>query len=125
MGSPLEWSNADRCLFASLIVFTLVLPWNLWNFYFLSHFEEIPYIANEYSKRFMPVQIVVFVGGWFLIVLASLWARRHALDIRFLIYVLVQYYAIGMAFSTYIYGTFTSLFGGSVLLGGAAVGFLL
>jgi hypothetical protein len=125
IGSPPEWSNADRCLFASLIVFTLAFAWNLWDFYFLSHHEEIPYIADEYSERFLPIQLVAFTGGWFLIVVASLWARRYAPDTRFLIYVLVQYFAIGFTFVTYIYGTFTSNFGGSVLLGGAVVGFLL
>ena len=124
IGSPLEWSNADRCLVASTLTLSIVTPYFGWLFYVLEHPATATYLDHHFLETKLAILFVLFVGGWLAIVVASLWSRRRAPDTRLLVYVLAQFYVGTMFYAVYSFGIYTSPHI-ITILGGFFVGFLL
>lgn len=124
IGSPVDWTNADRCLVASTMTLSIVTPFSGWLIYILEHPAKATYLDYHFLEIILPINFVLFEGGWLAIVVASLWSRRRAPDTRLLVYVLVQFYAITITYAFYMFGMYTS---NQIItvMGGFSVGFLL
>ncbi len=121
----LEWSLADKCLVVAVLVFALGTSYLFWEIFILRHPGLVPYFNHPYARRSLPVHVFLYEGGWLSIIAASLWCRKHAPQSRWLVHAVCQAYCIGFAFISYELGHYTTGYLGAVLMGGAAVGFLL
>jgi len=125
IGSPITWSNADRCLLAGLIVwpFCVLMIGN--EYYYVQNPGIASWFNADYGRRMLPFHTVAFIGGWLGIILASLWARRRSPGTRMLPRFLIRFYAIGFGIVCYQLGPYTNPYLGVVLLGGLSAGCLL
>jgi class 3 adenylate cyclase len=125
LDNVLGWSLADKCLVAALIVFPLGTSYVFWEYYFLRHPEIVSFIDLEHARKFFLLHAALLEGVWLAIIAAALWLRRRSPNNRALVHVVCQAYCIGFALISYELGHFTTGYMAAVLLGGAAVGFLL
>lgn len=125
VGSPINWSNADKCLLAAVIVWPFCLLMIGSEYYYVKNPAIAPWFDTEYGRLMLPFHTIAFIGGWLAIILASLWARRGAPDTEGLPRFLVHYYAIGFGIVCYQLGPYTNPYIGVVLLGGLSACCLL
>jgi class 3 adenylate cyclase len=122
--SPWQWSDADKCLFVSGIVIPLTALHVVVEGLFLARPEPVPYFDTA-SLRWLAILQGTTLVGWIAIAVAALVFRRRQASNHGLVHLAVQLYAISFTLTSYWVGHFTSSYLGVVLIGGAAVGFLL
>ena len=122
--TPWQWSDPDKCLLVSGIIIPLIGLHVLVEHLFLARPGLAPYF-DPASLCWLLILQWTTLTGWIAIGGAALAFRRRQARNRRLVHVAVQLYAISFTLTSYWLGHFTSSYLGVVLIGGAAVGFLL
>jgi class 3 adenylate cyclase len=125
LGSPLTWSDADRCILAGVVI----LPIALWHeqslVFFLTNPTAAPYVDRQFLQWLLPWQRLLWSGGWLAIIMVGLVVRRWAPDSRLFVAVTVQFFAAGAALLSYTIGHYTAGYLHAVSLAGGTVGLIL
>jgi class 3 adenylate cyclase len=121
----LEWSPVDKCLVTAALVLSFGSWYILASYYYLAHPDAIPYGNLAVAQRVFPFAVVMVIGAWSAIALTGLAIRRRFPDSQFLVYLTTQLFAIDFSLAAWAFGTQTTLFTATVMLGGAAYGLIL
>jgi class 3 adenylate cyclase len=126
IGNPLSWSVPDRCLLAGTVcLFFSCYFLAVEYFVLLPHPEEAPYFNGRHFERRVVWEVIGLVGGWSIIVIASLLSRRRPSRHRVLVHAVSQMVGAGFAYVAYLFGTVTGALTPLVFLVGAVFGFVL
>jgi len=124
-GDLLNWTPADKCLFAAVVEFPIIAWYaTIWAF-LLRHPESGAYFDRGLLERIYTVYFAFFLGGWFAIAVAALVLRRRSPTNRPLVHVTVQFFSLMAWAGAYLQGHYTTPFTGAVAVGGAAIAFIL
>jgi class 3 adenylate cyclase len=125
VGNPLNWSAVDRAILAAC----MILPFTVWHdafyHYFLNHPEAAPYINQAFLRRVLPLQEMMWTGGWVAIILIGLVLRRWAPESSFLVSAVTQLFAIGASLISYSIGHYTANYMHCTALAATGVGMIL
>jgi class 3 adenylate cyclase len=121
----LEWSPVDKCILTAALVLSFGSWYILASYYYLVHPESIPYGNLRIAERAFPVAVAMVIGGWSVIALIGLAIRRRFPDSQLLVHLTTQLFAIDFSLSSWGFGTQTTLFTATVMLGGTAYGLIL
>jgi diguanylate cyclase (GGDEF)-like protein len=119
----LAWSNVDKCLLVSAIMWGAAVLFAV----MVQYAGGWPYFPSETSPsllRDVGTQAWWIAGGWAALFALGCVTRRRLPDSGLLVYAVVQYYSIVTALFTYYTGPFAAA-GWIAFIGGSIVGFLL
>ena len=119
-GAVARWPLADRCLLISVAVFVLYFYLAGLVAYLAATIDELPFF-NPHVIALLDDVSYWTVGGWILLVVASLTVGRKYPDSAFFAHAPVQLYAVNSAFYSYVLGPMTSPFFAFAYLGGILV----
>ena len=125
VGGLLDRSLVDKCIWISALT-TLGVVWHAVITYYLFRNPDVaPYIDQSVIHHFFPPIISGLLLFWVAMVGIGLSLRRRSPDNHALVYVTTQSLAVTITGASYLSGTYTNLFTGTLCLGAIAIGFIL
>lgn len=125
LGDVLEWTTPARCILFAVVMLIFHAWYTVVVSFGLRYADLLPYLNRPFVETIWPVTLAVPLVVWPGIIGAALVVRRHGRGSGLLVSAMWLYYFAWFGGTAYFVGPHTNLYAANVLLGGAALGFLL